>query len=60
MSEQLTDPLPETETCQWVEDDDGVYFGACGIAWEFLAGTPADNKCWYCMRCGKRIEAPPC
>lgn len=41
--------------CPWTRDDGGIYTGACGVTWEFPAGSPKDNGAKFCPRCGGRI-----
>lgn len=47
-------------SCVWTIDADPyaeMWNGACGIAWTFTEGGPADNECNHCPKCGGRIEA---
>lgn len=46
-------------SCVWTIDADPyaeMWNGACGIAWTFTEGDPADNECNHCPKCGGRIE----
>jgi len=42
-------------TCTWTDEGE-AYSGECGIMWTFLDGGPVENKCVYCMGCGRRIR----
>jgi hypothetical protein len=44
--------------CEWryVEEDIGLWGGACGTEWQFLADGPADNKMNHCPHCGGRVR----
>jgi hypothetical protein len=44
--------------CAWryVEEDIGLWGGACGTEWQFLADGPADNKMNHCPQCGGRVR----
>lgn len=44
------------KTCEWSEDEDGVWNGTCGMAWELTNGTPKDNQMLYCPRCGGKLH----
>jgi len=51
--------------CEWKleDDEEGVWYSACGDAWIFEEGTPADNMMKYCPFCGclltMRAPDPP-
>ena len=48
---------PEEETCQWQEDDGGLWScSKCDIAWQFMNDGPKENDVRYCPKCGKRID----
>jgi hypothetical protein len=55
------DVLPPTErtalerTCEWTEDDDGVWHTGCGNAHQFNDGTPAQNGQRFCGYCGSKL-----
>ena len=45
------------DKCKWTEDEwDGYCETACGQAFEFTDGGPAENHCRFCHVCGKPIE----
>ena len=46
------------ETCAWtpMDDDTGSWDSACGQAWSFIDGTPAENNVRFCHGCGKPVE----
>ena len=56
-------PLPdavEIKTGEWEEiaDLEGCIFWrctACGNEWCLNDGTPTENECYYCPRCGARM-----
>lgn len=48
----------QAQTCRWVEESGGEFWqSACGEAWSFTEGGPAENKARFCHGCGQRIEA---
>lgn len=46
--------------CQWtpMDSDDmpDTWESACGQAWSFIDGGPAENNCKFCHGCGKPVE----
>lgn len=46
-------------TCQWTENEDGVFKTACGNKWKFIAGTPESNRMPACDFCGKPLVVVP-
>ena len=43
-------------TCEWTHDEnDGFWESACGEAWQFNDGGPADNNVRFCQGCGKPL-----
>ena len=47
------------ETCEWTATDafDQTYWdSACGEAWTFIDGGPADNSVRFCQGCGKPVH----
>jgi hypothetical protein len=42
-------------TCEWAEDDDGVWFTTCANAWVFTEGGPSENGCAFCPYCGRKL-----
>lgn len=49
---------PTVRTCVWAHDDiDGKWDSACGLAWVFATGGPAENDATFCPGCGNRIRA---
>ena len=49
----------ENDPCIWTEDEDGLWSGPYGVAWQFNEGGPEQNKCIFCLRCGRKIEPDP-
>lgn len=44
-------------TCEWTHnDDDGFWESACGEAWRFDDGGPAENSMHFCHSCGKSLR----
>jgi len=43
------------EVCEWVNDD-AMWEGSCGIAWEFPHGGPRDNDVKFCPTCGLPVR----
>ena len=44
-------------TCEWTHnDDDGFWETACGEAWRFDDGGPAENSMHFCHSCGKSLR----
>ena len=44
------------ETCAWSECGDGPWEGSCGVVFELITGTPAENKMRFCPNCGKPLK----
>jgi len=60
----LREPLTDSQaqvgavplTCEWTHDEnDGFWESACGEAWQFNDGGPADNNVRFCQGCGKPL-----
>ncbi len=51
-------PVSKNEVCEWVDDDDGVFHGTCGIAWTFESGDTVANRVYYCPKCGRPVTRP--
>lgn len=49
-------PVP---TCEWHEDEDGVWETSCGQSWVFAEGGPEDNGMKFCHQCGKHLVSRP-
>jgi len=45
-----------SETCEWVEDVDGIWDTGCGQFFVLEDGTPSDNKMRWCPYCGKSLQ----
>lgn len=50
--------------CEWREEDQwgpmaGTYESACGQAWAFTDGGPAENNVRFCQGCGKPVNVIP-
>jgi len=44
-------------TCEWTHnEDDGFWETACGEAWRFDDGGPAENSMHFCHSCGKSLR----
>lgn len=47
------------QPCTWSKDPDydmgDTYHSACGEAWSFIDGGPAENRMRYCHGCGKPV-----
>ena len=56
---QMPAPAAQADPCVWTEDDDGLWSGPCGVAWQFNDAGPVENKCNFCPRCGGKIEPDP-
>ena len=50
----LIEPEPE-RTCEWKRDENGIYYGECGIVWEFTYGGVEENGVVHCLRCGGKV-----
>lgn len=50
----LIEPKPE-RTCEWKRDENGIYYGECGIVWEFTYGGVEENGVVHCLRCGGKV-----
>jgi len=60
-NDALQSQLDEHESsCGWsLEDEDWTaYRTDCGHLFEFNDGGPVENKCKFCMYCGKPISLP--
>lgn len=51
---------PTATHCTWTPDADpnapGTFHSACGVAWTFTEGGPADNDVRFCMGCGCTVK----
>jgi hypothetical protein len=45
-----------SETCDWVEDDDGVWDTECRNRFELIDGAPHENDMYWCPYCGLRLQ----
>jgi hypothetical protein len=43
------------QTCTWTEVEAGVWWTDCENAWEFVVGTPTENRMQYCPFCGRKL-----
>ncbi|MCC4118807.1 hypothetical protein LLG90_25985, partial [Aromatoleum toluclasticum] len=48
------------DACLWIENNEAIWNTACGEAWSFVDGGPADNNVKFCHGCGKPVLAVPC
>lgn len=47
-------------SCEWVEDNDGVWETSCGSVWYFdSGGLPSEHHAQFCMFCGRKIDETP-
>ena len=46
------------EACVWTESGDGPWEGSCGVVFDLVTGTPAENQMLFCPRCGKPLSVP--
>lgn len=46
-------------SCQWSEDEDGVWNTACNERFHFDTGGPKENKAKWCIYCGAELIAVP-
>jgi hypothetical protein len=45
------------DKCRWAYNEDkNCYETNCGRQYCFAAGTPKENKYYYCPKCGRLIE----
>lgn len=52
-------PAPAQEpgkSCIWTEDEDGPWHTECGHSFEFIEGTPFENKQRFCGYCGGQLR----
>jgi hypothetical protein len=45
-----------SETCNWIEDDDGVWGTECGNFFDLGDGTPHENGMHWCPYCGLSLQ----
>jgi hypothetical protein len=45
-----------SETCNWIENDDGFWVTGCGHFFVLDEGTPSDNQMHWCPYCGKSLQ----
>lgn len=50
----LIDPEPE-RTCEWHQDENGLYHTSCGEIYETIAGTREENGIMFCPYCGREV-----
>ena len=50
-----------SEICNWDQGDDdwGAYETDCGMSFNIIDGTPADNHMVYCCYCGRKLIGKP-
>ena len=41
--------------CEWTENADGLWTGACSLNWAFESGGPAENGMNFCPKCGRHL-----
>lgn len=47
---------PEQErTCEWHQDENGLYHTSCGEIYETIAGTREENGIMFCPYCGREV-----
>jgi len=52
----------EQNPCEWKLDDYldyEIWHSACGEAWSFNDGGPAENRIRFCQGCGKPVKILP-
>ena len=51
------DQCNHLRVCQWREDEEGHWFGRCGIVWTFndLPSTPHEHGMVWCPKCGGMV-----
>ena len=42
--------------CEWKEDSDGCWWTSCDNGFEFIDGSPEENKMKFCCYCGKPLK----
>ena len=53
----LVDGAAKDSTCEWHEDEDGLWQMGCGgDPWLFEDGGVVENRVRYCMNCGKPVR----
>lgn len=50
----LIEPEPE-RTCEWHQDENGLYHTSCGEIYETIAGTREENGIMFCPYCGREV-----
>lgn len=57
--DQISEPrIPDPEpgsVCVWHADENGKYYGSCGIQWSFFEGGIRENFLSFCPWCGSRV-----
>lgn len=51
--------MTDNVKCTWTQDCDGFWETACGEAFDFVDGTPAENGMRFCCYCGKPLKQVP-
>ena len=44
------------KTCEWSEDDEGIFQTSCGGSFMFTDGTPDENEFKFCCYCGGDLK----
>ena len=44
------------KTCEWIENDDGVWVTECDELFEFTDGGPKENWFNFCPYCGNKLN----
>lgn len=50
----IIEPEPE-RTCEWHQDENGLYHTSCGEIYETIAGTREENGIMFCPYCGREV-----
>ena len=54
---QPAQPIPTPEqSCDWREDEDGIWHTACGESFEVTEGSPTENGMKFCHSCRRRLK----
>lgn len=51
---KLIEPEPE-RTCEWRQDENGLYHTSCGEIYETIADTREENGIMFCPYCGREV-----
>ncbi len=44
------------KTCEWIDDEEGIFQTSCGGSFVFTEGTPNENEFKFCCYCSADLK----